>query len=186
MKKALSLILALAMVMSLAITAFAAETIAPSGNNGSMDVGADYVAGSNVNAGEITAVTLTWTAVNPKFTDGNTTYTWDAQNHKYVANKANGSWANGSFTVTVTNHSNVAITATAAYSDAEGGPETSVTWTEQSVTCESAAKGIDFTNTTTQGAATTGEIEGTVKVDSGTITENTAKVGTITITISKS
>lgn len=180
MKKAISLFLALVLVLSMSVTALAVEV-----DNSSQDVGATYVPGTNVNAGNIHHIVLGWTGIeNLVYTDGDTTYTWNSTTHQYEkGTKGNGTWSTVSFSVTVTNHSNVGITATADYADADGGPVTAIDWTTKSVTCNSAAEGIDFTNTTATGAATSGTISGTVKVTSGTITESTAKVGTISITI---
>lgn len=180
MKKIVSFALALVLVFALSATALAVDV-----DNSSQTVGATYVPGNNVNAGNIHHIVLGWTGIeNLIYTDGDTTYTWNSTSHQYEkGTKGNGTWSTVSFSVTVTNHSNIGITATADYVDADGGPVTTAEWGTKSVTCGSAADGIDFTNTTATGAATSGTISGTVKVTSGTIAESTAKVGTISITI---
>lgn len=181
MKKALSLILALAMVMSLGISAMAVTHT----GNGSQDVDADFKEGTVSDTGVIYSVHIEWNSIAKlTYTEGDTTYRWDAANQKYVvASSTESEWSGGAFKVTITNKSNAAITATASYTDtANDGLTTEMEWTKQTATCDSAAKNI--TNYAGTGTPTTGELSGTVKVTEGSINADTAGVGSITITIS--
>lgn len=182
MKKVFSVVLALVMVLSLSLTAFADIPV----NNGSQTVDAEYVAGTVTDTGTVYSVHLEWTSFNDlTYTQGDTVYRWDAATSKYVVDEDKSTddvWSGGSFSVTVTNKSNADITATASYADNAGDSlSTVMDWTKQSVTCESAARNISgYTGT---GAPTTGVISGTVTVTSGSISADTAGVGTISITI---
>lgn len=180
MKKLVSLLLAIVMMMSLAVSASAVSFT----GDGSKNVGAEFVEGQISDTGTIYSVKLEWTSLNNLvYTEGNVTYRWDATNHKYVVDSTTDSvWSGGNFEVKITNNSNAAITATADYNDTTTDSlTTAMTWTNQTATLKSAADGI--TNYVGTGAATTATLSGAVKVTEGTISEDTANVGTISITI---
>lgn len=180
MKKALSLLLALIVVMTLSVGAMA---VSHTGDD-SMDVDADFVAGDVSDTGVIHSVHIEWNSIAKlTYTEGDTKYLWDAASQKYVvASSTESEWSGGAFKVTITNRSNADITATASYTDtANDGLTTEMEWAKQTVTCESAAKNI--INYSGTGSPTTGELSGTVKVTEGSINANTAGVGRITITI---
>lgn len=103
-EKIFTLILALALVFSLAaIPAFAATIDAGTGS-ASQDVKATYNAGDSGTI--VYSVNITWDAMDFAYNDG----AWDPESHTYDA-----SWASDSNTVTVTNHSNAAINAKLTY-----------------------------------------------------------------------
>lgn len=189
MKKTLSIVLALVLVLSLSAFAFA-ETVSSTGDT-EKNVTANIVAAST-SVTHVYSVELNWTDITALvYNAGTTAYKWNPATLKYEADAANNvaaAWTtnNTSFTITVKNSSDAAITATAAYDDGSDAVVTTCAFTDSknSVDCDSAAKDIDnYTNTSAIGAITTGTISGTVTVTGGSIAASGTVVGTITITL---
>ncbi len=173
MKKILSLILALALVMSLSIPAFAAENIANGGTDSS-DVKGTYSAKATVT---VYSVDIAWAGLEFTY-NGAFEGKWNPETHQYDEGTAAG-WAEGNGTITVTNHSNTGITATPSYTAKEGYEAANMTFSTSALEVATAANGID-------GAAGTA-VTGTITVTpAGSLPEGTegATIGTITITIS--
>ena len=170
MRKILTLVLALAMVMSMGITAFAAEDL----NNGegeaaTIEISAIYKEGSA--ADEVVSVDITWGAMTFTYTDG-ADGKWDPATHSYGA-KGTGSWAASDNAITVTNHSNTGIKATFAYTQAV---ET-VTGTFSNEGVLELATAENTTKDSAPNGTVTLELGGTLAAaDAG-------KVGTVTISI---
>lgn len=195
MKKILSMILALTMIFSLSITAFAAENEATTDlkntYNNDITVGASYTAGSTTNASTIYSVKVTWTVINPGYTAGNTTYSWIPTDLKYKSETKDSGWTDGSVSINVSNSSNAAITATVTYNDTTSDELTSsVAWADSGSTAtvgsaavNSDGAALEQTSTET-GTVQTAIFSGTVSV-SGTITEAVDSVGTVTVSLSK-
>ena len=114
MKKFFAIALALVLTLALSVTSFAAITAA--NDTATKDVTAKYVAptysadvyGVDVEFGKME---FTYTAAAQG--------TWDPATHTYLES-AIAYWTPDGNTVKVTNHSNVAITVTVAYANAEG------------------------------------------------------------------
>jgi len=110
MKKILSVAsvfaLILAMILNLSLSAFAATNTTGSGNT-TIDVNAIYTNG--VSTPDVISVDIAWGEMQFTY-NVNGTKNWDASNHQYVDNISK-SWTAKGNTVTVTNHSNVAIKA---------------------------------------------------------------------------
>ena len=118
MKRFLSLMLALLMMMSLSVTALAADAT-NNGGNTSIDVNANYQ--NNVSTADVIFVDIAWGEMQFTYSV-NGTMDWDGENHQYVNNVTEGWTAKGN-SVTLTNHSNVAIKAKLSFtavSDYEG------------------------------------------------------------------
>lgn len=117
MKKMFSVLLVVVLMMSLSVTAFA--TNYTQAQDVSSPVTATYVAGGA--GGTVFSVDVEWSAMNftyqaPKWAQ------WDAENHKYT-DAVSGGWT-GSGTVTITNHSNVALDVTPGYTMNSGYADT--------------------------------------------------------------
>ena len=176
MKKLISLILALVMVMSLSVTAFAYET-----NNGSEATtinvkGTFKTAGA---AGEKISVDVAWEGMEFTYTEGSAGE-WLPGEHKY-AEDGEGAWSTNKGTVTVTNHSNVAVTATLNFESAVNGVVgtfTEASGTENDKVLELATA----VNTTVAGAP---KATAEFGISGSAITESKKTLGTITVTIAK-
>ena len=161
MKKVTSLLLALVMALALAVPAFAeGTTIQPSEGNGSQNVEATYTAPVNQGGEKVYYFTVTWTKnekMDLTYTGEDATYTWNGSTMHYektVNNADTVGWAGSAgYKVTVTNQSNDDISATTS-ATANFNLKAKAVGNE-TATLESAAKGIEFTNTTTKGAAST-------------------------------
>ena len=188
MKKALSFILAAVMLFALAVPAFAVDNVTSGNNAGSAseNVTADYEAGKTT-AATVYLVNVTWGVTSElKYSDGTTTYIWNANTTEYTQGTTSGQGWTGDAKVdiTVTNKSNAAITATASWANAQGITAACTFDSEKDkVDVESAATGTDLSANQLKGSEKTGTIKATVTVSNGTITQSNAVVGTITVNI---
>lgn len=159
MKKVLSFLLILAMVLSLSLTAFAETT-----NNGTSATTID-VSGTYAPAKKI-SVTVAWDDMNFTYTASG----WDPNTHRYTGN---GSWSTDTKTITVTNHSDVAVNATLGFTP-EADSNVTGAFTNGSTLSLATAVGTTFENAPTASAE--------FGISGGAITES-KKIGTITVTI---
>ena len=96
------------MMLSLSVTAFAADSpTTNTGGNTTIDVKAVY--SSAETTPDVISVDITWGAMAFTYSVGGAK-DWDAEKHEYKDNTT-ASWTANGNTVTVTNHSNVAIKA---------------------------------------------------------------------------
>lgn len=119
MKQFLSVILALALMLTLALPAFAADVTGESTANGSasQEVTAEYVAPTDDTAGKIYRVTITWEPTEEEdaltYTGKHTVYKWNPETLKYEANAegtTEAGWTGAAgYEVTVANRSNAAV-----------------------------------------------------------------------------
>lgn len=164
MKKLLSLILSLVMILSLSVSAFAASDL-----DKAADVKGTYNA--DTTGGVVYSVDITWSDLSFTY-NAAVKGTWNPETHTYEGAQEAG-WADGNGTITVTNHSNAAITAASAYTAAAGYESASMTFDNTALEIASAE-------------ATHAAVVGTITVTpGGTLPENTndAVIGTITISI---
>jgi len=193
MKKLFCLMLTAFMLLSLNVTVFAEEdaAIVPDGAL-TGNVSADYTEGTDaVDAGTVYSVQIEWTSIGKLHYQGATggTYTWNPNTLQYeVSGDSEASWTDASVEIDVTNKSNTSILVQAKYADAGTGAQTKMkNWTDNmiEVGVGSAATNIDFTDTSAMGLAQTETITGIVTAE-GSIAQNVATVGTITLTLHES
>lgn len=162
MKKVLSFVLALVMVLALSVTAFAEnksteykEDPTPFKRE-TQSVTADFTPADLKEGAKTYHFTITWAFDannNLSYTGAKATYTWDATNLKYVPNEgATGAKWEGSakVNVSVSNRSNAALTVSTEVTKNEYNLNAD-TNDSTSQTAKSAADGILYTNTTATG-----------------------------------
>ena len=173
MKKFLSIALALVLTLALSVTCFA-EVIKIDNNEvdkATKTVTAKYVGPSystdvyGVDV-EFGAMEFTYTAAQQG--------TWDPDTHSYTGAAA-ATWTADGNTVEVTNHSNVDITVTVAYANAQG--VTGVTGTVTNGTFDLAAGVVDAYDDAATGTATL--------TLAGEIAAANDAIGTVTVSIAK-
>lgn len=209
MKKIMSLVLALALVLSMGVTVFAAESTNPTtvksedidNNQTNIDVTAGYTAPSYTVASTVYHVVVAWEKSGTiKYVGDNFTYTWNPEigdNGEYTKNGTPAHWevsSDAKVAITVTNKSNAAITATC------GAPVTKIDTvtgiaghygegTEQTaeLKLESAAPatvGPDTTEEQLKGTVQEGNATYTITGVNGAISQDNVVIGTITVSIS--
>lgn len=167
MKKILTLILALAMVMSLSVTAFAATS---TGGDTTINVKGTFK--TDGAAGEKISVDVAWEGMEFTYTEG-AAGEWLPNEHKY-ADDAAGYWSTNKGTITVTNHSNTAVKATLTFDADVDGVVGTFDKTELQ---------LDTAVGTEVNAAPSATAE--FGISGAAITENKDTLGTITVTIAK-
>ena len=169
MKKLCSLIVAVVMVLSVTVTAFAA---AP-GDSEEIDVTGKY--NSTVTEGTVYSVDIAWE--NMTFTYNETTEkVWNADSHSYTTTTT-GSWDKTTASITIINHSNAAVSAAISFAAVAG---TGVTGTLNK-TQKTLSAGVEGKPNEADALVTTLTIGGK---PTETVTKDGIKVGSITITLS--
>lgn len=190
MKKLISMILALAMIFSLSITAMADEQVHDSiGNSSTINVGATYKTEAAQAPAIVYYVKIEWTATNTlTYIDNGVAYVWDAMNTKYVEAEENQQVADkwdgeAQYTITATNHSNAVVNANVAV-EANDGFEITNAFADGKSAMElaNAAENVEIAEGN-QGAPKSDNVTVSVEVTSGTIAAD-SNVAKITITLS--
>lgn len=189
MKKLFSILLAVAMLCTMSISAFAADVTTTDPT--SQDLKVKYVAGSGKH--DAYAASITWESMEFTYTSGG--QTWDTTNMKWV-DSTDGTWS--SSTVTIANKSSQGISVTFKYESAEdnkgvdgywvkdpgntGGDETKVTNENTAIiNIAPATEGENGGNGRARTVTRTITPSGTY---TGKNTDEAVKVGTITIVLS--
>ena len=174
MKKLGVVLLTLALLCALPVTAFAATGLNTTTNNtDSAVVKGTYVAGGT--SAIVYSVDITWGSMEFTYTDASEG-TWDPTNHSYT-DSAEATWtcADGANEITVTNHSNAPISATLSYQAAENYTTINGTFDKELLELETAA-GTTRTNAPTKTAKLT--LDGALPKDT-----SGATIGTVTVTL---
>ena len=171
MKKLFAIVLTLALVLALGTTVFAADATI-STNNGTATSGNVTASVTTNNAADTISVDVTWGSLAFEYSQ---TATWNAETH--ASGVTGGAWALTSTyqnVATVKNHSNVAVTATASFTKANG--------TDYTATFENASQNLATAVGTTVQNAPSATFAMRV---AGSAPEDGDTLGTITITIAK-
>ena len=168
MKKITTLLVAAALTCAMGTTAFAEDGVGTGNYNA--DVKGTYQAGGS--GAVVYSVDIAWEDMSFTYTAAGQG-TWDPENHSYTGG-SEASWSS-SKNITVTNHSNAAVTATAKFEADSGYESTTMTFGNNGATVATAvgtevASAPSATITVTPG---------------GTLAEsaNGGKIGTITVSI---
>lgn len=180
MRKLISLFLVLAMLLSFSVTAFAAETedrTATANENSdyktTIDVNGKYI--SQLDSEEIISVDVSWQDMNFIYY-GSQEGTWNPATHTYDGEKT-ATWNKTTSDITVTNHSNLEVTANLSYTQSV----TSVTGklSKTVLTLESAAQDKYMGENADKAPSATSTF-----TIGGTMDESSAKdLGTITVAL---
>lgn len=199
MKKALSMILVLTMVLALALPAMAAEeTVTPASGESSKNVTADFT-GKTEKANTVYYVTITWDANNSnslKYTGKQGVYTWDGKTMKYTEDTTQtkaAKWeGTATYKVTVSNQSNAAVTASVKGTTKYGIKLTeSTTMPKELTRADDDFKSAIADAAAKQTTGTASTLEATCTYDATNATEDPTKdaksgsllIGTITVKI---
>ena len=199
MKKALSMILVLTMVLALALPAMAEELEPSNGTPKTQDVKATFEAETE-RADTVYYVTITWDANNSsslKYTGKQGVYTWDGENMKYMEDATQtkaAKWeGTATYKVTVSNQSNAVVTASVAGTTKYGiGLTEPDTKTKDLGRADDAFKSAIADAAAKQTTGTASTLEATYTYDATNATEDPTEdaqsgsllIGTITVTIS--
>ena len=175
MKKILAIALAVVMTMAMSVTAFAAEATLDAA--GSVEITTKGVYNNNTEtAADVIAVDIVWDDM---------TFTYNAEGAlEYNPDKmwdekaGQAGWKNETKKITISNRSNVGITASSAYS----GGYLTVSNTDSALTIDKATPGDASKNAA--GTASVGEITVTPASSAQSISAET-NLGNITLTIAK-
>lgn len=193
MKKTISILLALVLVLALSATAFATDITSVTGNNtATQDVTATFVPGTDGETATVYYVTIAWNKDRNTLTysEASSNYQWDPQTLQYTGGGQAAGWTgDAQYTITVTNNSNAAVKAQASW-QAKAGISAECSYNgDGSVTLGSAAvkegsTEIQPSETGVNGTAQSNTIVATIGTPTdGTIKAGETTVGTITVTI---
>lgn len=189
MKKLISIILVLVMVMALSVTAFATNFEGASGT-GDVGITADYQAATdNKDAilagteGKVYSLTLSWAQNgNIVYNAGKTTYSWNKDNLEYDSNESDKGWtvpSGANVVITAVNRSNRDVQISCGDPAAFNGLTITGSYDNATFTVNSAATG-GFTAT---GSEQSGSATYSITNVSGDTWDGTSNIGTITVTI---
>lgn len=173
MTKLFSLLLAVMMIATMSVTAFAAN-VDDTNTSDSKNVTANYVAGTSADA--VYLVDIAWGSVMFTYTSASEG-TWDPETHTYDgATAAKWTCAEGANKIDVTNHSNAAVTVEITNSNVMDG--VTLTWSDASLELATADNGVNGAAGTPTTASATLEVTGAIS-DTG----STQTLGTVTVTL---
>lgn len=170
MKRVFNMTMACAIALTMSVNIHAIG----SGQSDSAPVKGTYEPGTS--GGSIYSVDITWKDLSFTY-NGASQGTWNPATHQYD-NSAPAGWAEGTGTITVTNHSNAAITATPSYTPKTEYNTAGIDFGVESLVLETADNGGSEAGTPTSG---------TISVTpTGTLPEGTSNtvIGEIKVTIS--
>ena len=174
MKKILFIILVIAMIATMSVTAFAADASPKVLDNANVPGSAVINVEGVYNRGEqlhTYKIVINWQAFTYTFISGET---WNPETHKWDLTGGDGRWTIEDKNITITNHSSQPVKATASYLPTL--PNTDFEFGNNEVTVPSAVG-------TAVDAAPSEKIVCTFKPGTATIQANNTPLGTLTVTI---
>ena len=196
MKKFVSMIMALAMVCALSVTAFAEPYDGTLTGDTNRVVTATYSSKDTAPA-TVYSVEIEWTVSAGQYQTKDAAYSWDVDNLRYVKTETGEEIStDATVSVVVINKSNADVTAAVEYKDNTADTVTTNSgWTDNkdSKTAASAAAGLVYTKDYWDGTAQQGnpgtagkaEFTTTISVDASTLSGTNSTLGTVTVTLTK-
>lgn len=172
MKRIITLVMTLALIMSLTVSVFAYGP----GDEKELDVTAKY--NSSTSTPTVYSVDIDWDSLTFTYNE-KSTKTWKPGDHSYTTTTTQEGWEKTEAKITVTNHSNAAVTVDMAYTAAATKAGVTATLTGGSKTLAAGEVGKPTTADSVTGTVT---ISG--KPDKS-VTASGITVGSITVTISE-
>lgn len=189
MKKLVTILLAAAMAATMSVSAFAADLTQ---NPSNADKTGDYTIGVNgkyaegADAEEKISVDIAWDSMEFTYTNGG--YYYDASEHETKPNAEGGQWGDEKKSITITNHSNVAIDASFKFEAADGVTTTGTFYKNGSAIETEAEQKLSLASgeKTAANAATYVTPSDSISFGvSGAAISADTRLGTITVTIAK-
>lgn len=176
MKKIISIILSFVLAMSMTTTAFANPVTNNGTTNTNITVKGTYVAGAAT--ANVVSVGIAWGAMTFTYTDNS--YYWDPTDHNSEISTA-ASWSASGNNITVTNHSNVGITAGLSF--AGTGNVNGKFYDAQTGGNEKTS--LSIARAAEDSALTSQQSTVYFRITTGTINASTNNLGTITVKIAR-
>lgn len=175
MKRLFTILIALVLVLSMSVSAFAAEGSVNGQGIGeqTIDVTANYQTGGTE---PVYSVDITWESMTFTYTDSGVKV-WNPSTHTYSVNTSGG-WDKTTANITVTNHSNVDVAVAVTYASVQQDTGISGRITGGSKTLAAGQE-----NKPNEADSMTATLTISGKPNS-TVTETGVNIGTITIKIS--
>lgn len=175
MKKIITLVLAVLMLATMSVTAFAAENtdkLTDEKTSTTIDVTAVYAAGASTP--DVVSVDLEWGAMEFTYSVGGT-HEWNPADHSYT-DKTTASWSAEGNTVKATNHSNIKVNVSFAFESKVNN----VTGNFGELTSP-----VELAAGVVGGYDTAANVTATLTLEGELPSDHTGSVGTITVSISK-
>lgn len=174
MKKIISAVLILTLLMAMATTA-AASSITDTETGSSQEVLATFKEG--VKDKTIISVDISWNQMSFTY-KGESEPVWDALEHQYVGEPEDAHWEQSNASITVTNHSNTVLQALINYGHEDAFPEISMLFTDAAPYIGSA-----YTSQTEAGTPCAVTIQAIPMGELSEETQDNTKIGTVTIKV---
>lgn len=174
MKKIISAIMILALLMALGTTAFA-SSITDTETGSSQEVLASFKEG--VKDKTIISVDISWNQMSFTY-KGASEPVWDALEHKYVGEPEDAHWELSNATITVTNHSNTVLQAIINYAEENAFEDVSLLVTDPAPYIGSA-----YTSQTEAGTPCAVTVQVIPMGELSAETQDNTKIGTLTVKV---
>lgn len=177
MKKLSIIILSLALLFAASVTAFAGDTITSQGQSASAQVKGTYVQGGS--SAIVYSVDITWGSMDFIYTD-TAGGIWNPQTHNYDGGtQAGWNYSEGANRITVTNHSNAAVTVSLQYIPDSNYSNITASFSQPTLSLATAEN-------TAFSQAPSGSSELTLAGELSSSTTTKTNIGVVTVTLGNS
>ena len=174
MKKIISAIMILTLLMALGTTAFA-SSITDTETGSSQEVLASYEEG--IKDKTIISVDISWNQMSFTY-KGASEPVWDALEHQYVGEPEEAHWELSDATITVTNHSNTVLQAIINYAEEDSFQDVSMLFSDAAPYIGSA-----YTSQTEAGTPCSVTVHAIPMGELSAETQDNTKIGTVTLRV---